>query len=483
MKKIIFCALVIWPMMTFAQAVEDWLIAVPNTPANGDVADATKLNANFDYLEDVLSFKRASGYNFIIGGTNEPTIFFDEDNNSANPTGVANLGVGFDVLDKLRLGAGNVAYGLSALNELDDCSYNTAVGVYALTEIEGSSCSWNTGVGFGAGRNLLTGAFNIALGVSALGNLTTGSNNIAIGKNSMLSSNTPTSISATENISIGDDAMRNHTGGYRNVAIGSDALGGFDDRGGRELDVPTSGKSNVAVGPGALQSNTGDYNVAIGGYASAAAGHNFQGGVAVGFASQAGTDAVAIGIGDEATGENSVALGAGATVAVDNTIQIGGSAITSILTATATSVNSDARLKEAIVPVETGLALINDLKPVKYHRINNQAADLDMGLLAQDVESALMKHGMSDVGTVRNATEEGYRSVRYNDLLAPMIRAIQELDGQHSVAVAETDQQIAALQAQLMAQKGSLLSMIAAQQEQIAQLQGLVEQQRQFVSR
>ena len=67
--------------------------------------------------------------------------------------------------------------------------------------------------------------------------------------------------------------------------------------------------------------------------------------------------------------------------------------------------------------------------------------------------------------------------MRYNDLLAPMIRAIQELDGQHSVAVAEKDEQIAALQEQFMAQQGSLLSMIAAQQEQIAQLQGLVEQQ------
>jgi hypothetical protein len=271
--------------------------------------------------------------------------------------------------------------------------------------------------------------------------------------------------------------MRNHTGGYRNVAIGSDALGGFDDREGLEKNMPTTGHSNVAVGPGTLRENTGDLNVAIGAYASSSAGHNFLRGVAIGFGASAATDAVAIGSGAEATGTNSVALGANATVTTDNTIQIGGSDVTSLLIATAASVNSDARLKEAIVPVETGLALINDLKPVKYHRINNQAADLDMGLLAQDVESALMKHGMSDVGTVRNATEEGYRSVRYNDLLAPMIKAIQELDGQHSVAVAEKDEQIAALQEQLMAQQGSLLSMIAAQQEQIAQLQGLVEQQ------
>ena len=81
MKKTIFCALLIWPMMTFAQAVEYWLIAVPNTPANGDVADVTKLNANFDYLEDILSFTYAQGLNFTIGATNAPTVFWDEDNN------------------------------------------------------------------------------------------------------------------------------------------------------------------------------------------------------------------------------------------------------------------------------------------------------------------------------------------------------------------------------------------------------------------
>mgnify|MGYP003959108601 CR=1 FL=1 len=470
MKKTIFCALLIWPMMTFAQAIEDWLIAVPNTPANGDVADVTKLNANFDYLEDILSFTYAKGGNFTLGATNAPTVFWDEDNNSENPTGVANLGIGFEVLDDLRLGIANVAYGYQALNELNDGTHNTAVGTSALTELTGGS--FNTAVGAAAGGDLTSGSYNVAIGRAALGDAATGSRNIAIGHYS----NT-IALSDYENVSIGDMAMRNHTGGYRNVAIGSDALGGFDDREGWEKNMPTTGHSNVAVGPGTLRENTGNLNVAIGAYASSSAGHNFLRGVAIGFGASAATDAVAIGSGAEATGTNSVALGANATVTADNTIQIGGSDVTSLLIATAASVNSDARLKEAIVPVETGLALINDLKPVKYHRINNQAADLDMGLLAQDVESALKKHGMSDVGTVRNATEEGYRSVRYNDLLAPMIKAIQELDGQHSVAVAEKDEQIAALQEQLMAQQGSLLSMIAAQQEQIAQLQGLVEQQ------
>lgn len=462
-----FCALAIWPVITFGAGPD---IAVPNTPANGDVADVTKINANFDYLEDILSFTYAKGHNFTIGGTNEPTVFWDEANDSENPTGVANVGIGFEVFDDLRLGTGNVAYGFSALNAVDDGKYNTAVGTQALTEVLGGS--FNTALGWGASRNLLTGTYNIALGVNALGEGTTGDRNIAIGYQSLKAT-----TSQFENVSIGDMAMRNHTGGHRNVAIGSDALGGFDDREGREKDVPTTGHSNVAVGPGTLLENTGNLNVAIGAYASSSAGHNFLRGVAVGFGASAATDAVAIGYNAQATGTNSVALGANATVTADNTIQIGGSSVTSLLIATATSVNSDARLKEAIAPLEAGLALINDLKPVKYHRINNQGTDLDMGLLAHDVESALIKHGMSDVGTVRNATEEGYRSVRYNDLLAPMIKAIQELDSQHSVAMAEKDEQIAALQEQLMAQQGLLLAMIADQQEQIAQLQGPVEQQ------
>ena len=457
-------------MITFGAGPD---IAVPNTPANGDVADVTKINANFDYLEDILSFTYAKGHNFTIGGTNEPTVFWDEANDSENPTGVANVGIGFEVFDDLRLGTGNVAYGFSALNAVDDGKYNTAVGTQALTEALG--VSFNTALGWGASRNLLTGTYNIALGVNALGEGTTGDRNIAIGYQSL-----KVTTSQYENVSIGDMAMRNHTGGYRNVAIGSDALGGFDDREGLEKNMPTTGHSNVAVGPGTLRENTGNLNVAIGAYASSSAGHNFLRGVAVGFGASAATDAVAIGSGAEATGTNSVALGANATVTTDNTIQIGGSDVTSLLIATAASVNSDARLKEAIVPVETGLALINDLKPVKYHRINNQAADLDMGLLAQDVESALKKHGMSDVGTVRNATEEGYRSVRYNDLLAPMIRAIQELDD----ASEAKDAQIASLQEQLQSQQGKLqshqeelLALVQSQQEQIAQLQRMVEQQ------
>jgi len=74
---------------------------------------------------------------------------------------------------------------------------------------------------------------------------------------------------------------------------------------------------------------------------------------------------------------------------------------------------------------------------------------------------------------VHQPTEEAYMSLRYNDLMAPMIRAIQELDD----ASEAKDAQIAALQEQLQSQQEELLVLVQSQQEQIAQLQRMVEHQ------
>ena len=133
--------------------------------------------------------------------------------------------------------------------------------------------------------------------------------------------------------------------------------------------------------------------------------------------------------------------------------------------------SSDARLKDSITPVSDGLALVNDLNPVSYHRTNNPEGDTEMGLLAQEVEATLEKHGLGNSGMVHQPTADAYMSLRYNDLLAPMIKAIQELDAQHIVAIAEKDQQIAVLENQLQSQQEELLAIVQSQQKQIAQLQ------------
>ena len=135
--------------------------------------------------------------------------------------------------------------------------------------------------------------------------------------------------------------------------------------------------------------------------------------------------------------------------------------------------SSDARLKEAVSSVGVGLGLINDLNPVRYHRINNPESDIEMGLMAQEVKATLAKHGLGNSGMVVQPDDKGYLYLRYNDLLAPMIKAIQELDD----ASEAKDEQIASLQQKLESQQEELLAIVQSQQEQIAQLQKLVEHQ------
>ena len=135
--------------------------------------------------------------------------------------------------------------------------------------------------------------------------------------------------------------------------------------------------------------------------------------------------------------------------------------------------SSDARLKNSITPVSDGLALVNDLNPVRYHRTNNPESYIEMGLLAQEVEATLRKHGLGNSGMVYQPTEDSYMSLRHNDLLAPMIKAIQELDD----ASEAKDEQIAALEQKLKFQQEELLAIVQSQHEQIAQLQRMVEHQ------
>jgi len=161
--------------------------------------------------------------------------------------------------------------------------------------------------------------------------------------------------------------------------------------------------------------------------------------------------------------ENATAIGYQAKVNASNKVRIGNTTVTVIEGAVSLTSPSDARLKDSITPVSDGLAFVNDLNPVSYHRINNTGSDIEMGLLAQEVEATLEKHGLGNSGMVHQPTGDAYMSLRYNDLLAPMIKAIQELDEKNQT-----------LEAQLKTQQEELLAMVQSQQEQIAQLQRMM---------
>ena len=502
-------------------------ITVTNTFVDGQTASAAEVNQNFTDLatkvnaivrKDDTLFNTATGAfainpNITTTGTNDTANGYDALYNLT--TGSNNTAVGFEALRANTGGNHNTASGSQALLSNIGGNLNTASGYQALFEnTEGGA---NTASGSKALFLNTTGNFNTASGSFSLFSNTVGDSNTASGYSTLFNN-----ITGEKNTASGYEALFNNTGGSRNTASGHQALyttttGTNNTASGvqralrqhhrrgqhrqwsptRSTATPRAG-NNTASGYFALRkqhhghrttppvaskrssptpraastppvaaqrsnvTSTGEYNTAFG-YAALYANTDGQQQHRYWLFADVTSSALT----------NATAIGYSAKVNASNKVRIGNTAVTVIEGEVAFSASSDARLKENITVVDAGLALVNDLNPVSYHRINSSSDDIEMGLLAQEVEEVLAAHGLSNSGMVHQASEDAYRSVRYNDLLAPMIRAIQELDD----AAEAKDQQIASLQEQLTEQQESLLAMIATQQEQIVQLQNMVNQQ------
>jgi trimeric autotransporter adhesin len=367
--------------------------------------------------------------------------------------------------DEVMANFNDIVTGVNATVRKDDTLFNTATGAFAINPNLPTTGDQNTAIGYDALYNLSTGRQNTAIGYQSLRANNEGEANTASGAGALFSN-----TEGDDNTAVGQGALSNNTEGDNNTASGAGALI-LNTTGNRNtasgfvaLFRNTSGNGNTASGYAALGTNTtGIANTAIGAFADVTSGDL----------------------------ENATAIGNSAKVNASNKVRIGNTDVSVIEGQVPFSPSSDARLKEDITVVDAGLALINDLNPVSYHRINSSSDDIEMGLLAQEVEEVLAAHGLSNSGMVHQASEDAYRSVRYNDLFAPVIRAIQELDD----AAEAKDQQIASLQEQLKSQQEELLAVVqsqqeqmamqqeqmAMQQEQIAQLQRVVEHQ--FASR
>ena len=70
-------------------------------------------------------------------------------------------------------------------------------------------------------------------------------------------------------------------------------------------------------------------------------------------------------------------------------------------------------------------------------------------------------------------------TMRYNDLLAPMIKAIQELDAENR----QKDAHIAAVEQRLSDQQAELLAVVKAQQAQMQAQQSQMEAQSEQIAR
>lgn len=237
------------------------------------------------------------------------------------------------------------------------------------------------------------------------------------------------------NATIGVNALSSNTTGYYNTACGYLGLG--DN---------TLGFKNTAVGYNALGSNTtGDDNTAIG----FSAGSN------------------------NTTQNNTTCLGRNAEVTGSNQVQLGDSATTTYAYG-AVQNRSDVRDKTDIRDTELGLEFVNALRPVDFkwdmredYRPESPKAPSDNaseeekalyeaakakwledvklsnithdgskkrnryhhGLIAQEVRDVLEEKGIDFGGFQNHALKGGddVLSIGYDELIAPMIKAIQEL--------------------------------------------------------
>lgn len=225
--------------------------------------------------------------------------------------------------------------------------------------------------------------FNVGIGYLAMRNNTVGMHNTAVGHRSLYSN-----FIGVENVAIGSNALYGPAGS-KNTAGGFNTL------------YLNRGSQNTAFGHHALEKNTyGNFNTAIG------------------FNS----------LTKNTTGNNNTALGSGAQVpngTRNNQVRIGNIYVNYAGVQVAWDVTSDKRWKEQIRELPFGLEMIQQLRPVDYIRKNNENDTREIGFVGQEVEVLLAELGYLDQGLLHK-DDKGYISLRYNDFIAILTKAIQE---------------------------------------------------------
>ena len=93
---------------------------------------------------------------------------------------------------------------------------------------------------------------------------------------------------------------------------------------------------------------------------------------------------------------------------------------------------SDRNYKKDIVETTLGLDFVNKLKPVDYKFIENTSNRIHTGLIAQDVEEVLKDNDRamlikSNFIDEETGEKKEIYALRYNELIAPLIKSVQEL--------------------------------------------------------
>jgi hypothetical protein len=123
---------------------------------------------------------------------------------------------------------------------------------------------------------------------------------------------------------------------------------------------------------------------------------------------------------------------------VDNAIYLGypGYRWVAVYAVNGTINTSDARLKDVKGPTPLGLDFINELNPVEYTWISKKSKRRH-GIVAQELKAVLDRLNVEFEGVYAPERESGSWGLNYSELIAPMIKAIQELDAKIDVLRSE----------------------------------------------
>ena len=231
------------------------------------------------------------------------------------------------------------------------------------------------------------------------------------------------------NLVFGNNALDNNTTGIYNTSFGV-----------QSLTDNTTGDNNTALGYQTLAGNISGDNNTAGGHLSLSSNTSGVGNTAFGFRSllgnTTGTNNIAIGInagGTITTGSNNIAIGNSANVPTgtsSNQVRLGNTSITYAGIQVAWTITSDMRLKQNIKNSDLGLGFICKLRPVSYIRLNDESQSTEYGFISQEVDDLLKEVSPEKTGMISVDNENTY-SLRYNDLIAPMVKAIQELKAEN----------------------------------------------------
>jgi len=324
---------------------------------------------------------------------------------SLEQSGEYNTANGYQALAQNATGPGNTANGEQALKWNTTGGGNTANGAGALTNLTGTD--GNTASGAGTLANTQA-SFNTASGYLALNETGTGTLNL------------------TYNTGIGEQALFGNRTGLYNTGIGY-----------RTLAQTTQTNDNTAIGYNAGTTYDNDQNNVFVGANTDANAANYH-------------NVVAIGQGTIVTGSSMARFGNSATVFYG-----GWAAWTNV---------SDGRFKTNIKENVSGLAFINQLRPITYHlkatalnqflhsnskqasqaaytkALQQKEAIVYTGLIAQEVEAAARKLGFDFSGVDAPKNGSDTYGLRYDEFVVPLIKAVQELSKENDELQRQIDE-------------------------------------------